>query len=638
MNQANASTNLDNQQAQLVAQNVQAARLSNLQQMQRYDFFRKAVLDTIPANQGDNASGDPSNNGGSSAPWWSTPPQSGSSSAAPSSMPAPAGGAAPGAPATGGDDPDGPPTPPSAPMGTLPGTPDHADGDLGDSVFDHGRVDAGLRARYFVNPAGTPAEQQFLGDAALSGDKSLIDLATQRRNLGVESRKAQSERDAGEMFDHMQAVATAPSGLAMDALDAIAPQLSTAIRKKYPGDPAAMDEAARDSAAHIGASVHQYSGRELVADTGGTYRDKASGAPVLGVPHAGMTQEQFSTLWDKASELVSVKNSDGSESQVPRWKAAGAQSQAAYVHQAGDAWRAAAMYPSAAQTRLGIQQGKLNDMSPRVAIINGLSQPGGQPGAAPQPGAPAAPADPVLRQALTDPEYKLQVPPVIRGTSQTPAQAEQAKTTVQARTDLLKDSQDATSAAAQSMQYMQAAKAILDSKQVPTTGAYGGLIAKASALLPGQSVDASNYAEVAKYLGNAALAQAKGIYGARMTQSEVGLQLNELSPSTKMPDSAIRDLLDTNIRSAQYTINAARKSKLYLASGGDPQKYADWLESYYPRAQSVNTTQPAAPPTRPGQQTSGGQQGSAPRTIVRTGTLNGRKVVQYSDGSTGYGD
>jgi hypothetical protein len=519
-------------------------------------------------------------------------------------------------------------------MGTLPGTPNHAPGDLGDSVFDHGRVDAGLRARYFVNPAGTPAEQQFLGDAALSGDKGLIDLATQRRNLGVESRQAQSQRDAGQMFDVMQAVATAPNGLAMDALDATAPQLSAAIRKRYPGDEAAQDEAARDSAAHIGASVHQYSGRELVADTGGTYRDKASGAPVLGVPHAGMTQEQFSTLWDKASELVSVKNSDGSESQIPRWKAAGAQSQAAYVHAAGDAWRAAAMYPPAAQTRLGLQQGKLDDMARRVATINGQTQPGGQPGAP----RPAAPTDPVLRQALSDPDYKLQVPKLISGTSQTPAQAEQAKTTVQARTDLLKDSQDATSAAAQSMQYMLAAKAILDSKQVPTTGAYGGLIAKASALLPGQSVDASNYVSVAKYLGNAALAQAKGIYGARMTQSEVGLQLNELSPSTKMPDSAIRDLLDTNIRSAQYTINAARKAKLYLASGGDPQKYADWLESYYPRAQTVNAPATSAPPTRPGQQTSGGQQGRAPRTIVRTGTLNGRKVVQYSDGTTGYAE
>jgi len=119
-----------------------------------------------------------------------------------------------------------------------------------------------------------------------------------------------------------------------------------------------------------------------------------------------------------------------------------------------------------------------------------------------------------------------------------------------------------------------------------------------------------------------------------MTQSEVGLQLNELSPSVHMPDSAIRDLLDTNIRSAAYTIDAARKSRAYLASGGDPQQYSEWLEKYYPRAQTVNNPQP----TRPGQQTSGGQQGGAQRTIVRTGTMGGRKVVQYSDGSTAYAD
>ena len=33
-----------------------------------------------------------------------------------------------------------------------------------------------------------------------------------------------------------------------------------------------------------------------------------------------------------------------------------------------------------------------------------------------------------------------------------------------------------------------------------------------------------------------------------------------------------------------------------------------------------------------------GGAGVAPKTVTRTGTLNGRKVVEYSDGTTAYAD
>jgi hypothetical protein len=131
------------------------------------------------------------------------------------------------------------------------------------------------------------------------------------------------------------------------------------------------------------------------------------------------------------------------------------------------------------------------------------------------------PQDPALRQALADPDYKLPSQPVVSGRTPTPAQLDQQKATVTARTDLLKDSQDATQAAASSLQYLQAAKSIMDSKGA-TVGAYGGLINTLSRYTGfNGSTDAANYAEIAKNLGNAALANAKGIYGQRMTQSEV---------------------------------------------------------------------------------------------------------------------
>jgi hypothetical protein len=544
------------------------------------------------------------------------------------SAPAPSGGAsnAPASSAQGGQ------TDQSAPE----------DDELGVSVSRPELLDTTLRNQFFINPLGTPGEQQNILQAArisaLTKNPAYVQIATQQRDMSVAQRRFQAQQTANTHYSEMASVADAgDKGNAFDVLQAVAPESAGKIERMHPQEDGEsnsdykdrLNEVSADTAGHYAGHVFQYTGRETETRKDGVVVDKATGFPVAGVRGSGMSPQEYSEAIDKANAPISIKNSDGSETQTPAWKYAQSQgmpvkSAADYVKQKVDAQQAIAQHKQMVQDHFTAQR-------TQQQIAQGQQPGGAQPGD--QPGAAATPADPVLRQALTDPEYKLQVPKVIAGTSQTPAQAEQAKTIVQARTDLLKDSQDATSAAAQSMQYMQAAKAILNSKQVPTTGAYGALLAKASALMPGQSVDATNYAEVAKYLGNAALAQAKGIYGARMTQSEVGLQLNELSPSTKMTDAAIRDLLDTNIRSAAYTINAARKSKVYLASGGDPQKYSDWLENYYPRAQTVNNPQP----TRPGQQTSGGQQGSA-RSIVRTGTMGGRKVVQYSDGSTAYAE
>jgi hypothetical protein len=78
-----------------------------------------------------------------------------------------------------------------------------------------------------------------------------------------------------------------------------------------------------------------------------------------------------------------------------------------------------------------------------------------------------------------------------------------------------------------------------------------------------------------------------------MTQSEVGLQLNELSPSVHMTEDTINDLLNTNIRNAQYTIASANRVPAYLAkrpdgSKNDAQYFNQWNEAHFSRAAAVN--------------------------------------------------
>lgn len=210
--------------------------------------------------------------------------------------------------------------------------------------------------------------------------------------------------------------------------------------------------------------------------------------------------------------------------------------------------------------------------APRSTVTGG-SAPGIARSAAP----PISTGDPTLDKAIADPTYKL--PPLQPGQSL-------SKSGIKAREDLLDDSQKATDAASQSLQYLKAAQQIMQSKGAPVTGLFGPAAAQISRVWGG--VNATNYQEVAKYLGNAALATAKQTYGARMTQSEVKLQLNELSPSTHMTPDATNNLLDTNMRSAQYTVDSARRANAYLKAGNDPQTFAQWNQQYFPRENVVN--------------------------------------------------
>ena len=468
-------------------------------------------------------------------------------------------------------------------LSNLTGVAPPAD-DIGQSPADPAHVDIAMRNRFWVDPTGTPQEKQFLGQAALSGDDGLLKAATTMRDLGVQQRLANSQYEANNYYEAMSAVESADPGRAFAQLQAVAPKSAAQLEKLHPdATDDELDEITRDWVAHTIGVAHQYTGREVTQRTDGVYVDKTTGLPVSGVPTSGLSEQQYGELYKQANALVSVKQSDGTEVQEPQWKANKAPSAAAWISNAASQWQAQQSLPShPAFSGTPMEQPGFRPPPP--------SSPGqpGTPANAPNGAATASQptADSQLGKALRDPDYKLNTPPVRAGVSQSPAQQKEAEAVVGARQDLMKDANDATGAAATSLQYLQAAKSIMASHGA-TVGAYGGLVNQASRLLGG-GPKSTDYAELAKYLGNAALAGAKSMYGAKMTQGEVRLQLEELSPSTHMTDDAINDLLDTNIKSAQYTISSARAVRPYLSSGNDPRSFNSWREQYWPRAESVN--------------------------------------------------
>lgn len=445
------------------------------------------------------------------------------------------------------------------------------------TFYDPAKVDTGLRNTFFVNPAGTPQEQKSLLMGAMSGDKGLLDYATQQRDLGVQSRMAVSQKNANDLYDTMTAVTSAPDGLALEALTRIAPGTAKQIRQTI-SDPEKEDSAAREYATHMAAAVHQYSGRPVEADTGGVYRDKVTGNPVPGLPQAAPSREQIAQLVAKAQERIAIPDAEGHIHNIPLWQVAGASSPEAWALKAAQAGAVPGM------------PGPTITGGPKAAAIDAINTAAAATKQnAPQPSS----TDPVMDKALKDTSYDLPAPKSGLGVSQSPAELEEQKNIVSARRDLYAGAQHTIRQGAQAMTYLQAAQDILDSKGA-TTGKWSSVLAQAGKWVPGAQFNATtNYQELAKYLGNAALNSANASGNPNHTEGEVELQLHELSPDPSMNDAAVRDMIQKNMANAQYAIDSNRRARTYLAAGKDPRAFADWNQTYWPQQEKVNAP-PAA--------------------------------------------
>lgn len=105
-------------------------------------------------------------------------------------------------------------------------------------------------------------------------------------------------------------------------------------------------------------------------------------------------------------------------------------------------------------------------------------------------------------------------------------------------------------------------------------GVPDGLIPKSGSVVP--------TLELNKALKNAALQGARSIYGSRMTQTEVKLQTDEMSPSSAMMQDAIASLMKQNDIRNIYAKQRAEDYGKYRAAGGDPMRFESWYASKFP--------------------------------------------------------
>jgi hypothetical protein len=102
--------------------------------------------------------------------------------------------------------------------------------------------------------------------------------------------------------------------------------------------------------------------------------------------------------------------------------------------------------------------------------------------------------------------------------------------------------------------------------------------------------------ELNKNLKQSALQGARAIFGSRMTQMEVRLQHEELSPSTSMTKDAIGSLMQQDDIKQMYAKQRAEDYGKYFQQGGNPQRFESWYSKNYPltRFAAQQTTPPAA--------------------------------------------
>lgn len=126
-----------------------------------------------------------------------------------------------------------------------------------------------------------------------------------------------------------------------------------------------------------------------------------------------------------------------------------------------------------------------------------------------------------------------------------------------------------------------------------------------------------------KDLVNAATQKAKAQFGSRITQNEVQLMLTRASPGVDMTKAAMRYLIQSDNAQLSYQIKQANDLGEYLSQGGDPFRFEGWYARTFPMSKAVEDVHM---PTDK----------NAASHVVRTGTYNGKKVLQRADGTLEY--
>jgi hypothetical protein len=488
------------------------------------------------------------------------------------------------------------------------------------SILNPGAIDAALRDKYFV-PAVPPGAMKTISDAYAVDPTDQYGLGPKSVMAKIDMWKTQqitqNQKSAQDDFDALHAVTDAPEDQALNVLRASHPETYAAIKQKFKNDPNEdrdEEDEARLFAAHAAGAVHQYTGRAAKPGADGVYRDEATGITIPGVEQVGLSREQYIKLAHEANTAsVDVPDGSGGSTKMTPWKAAqvaGAKNMngpedwiQVRASQMGLPGASATLSPNSAQKQASQSVTK----SANAAVQKQTSAAGAPVNAdsAPVNGVGTARnaqgnIDPKLTDALHDTDYDYK--PSNNGVPYTPAPNKTPPPAVQddmkkqtdARNSLAKDSSQGVGASAAALTMYKAAQDVL-AKGNYDGGAWNAELAKYSRWLPAgwQNHMTGDYQEIAKYLGNAALQSGKGIF-AKMTEKESDTIMHDLNPSPGMDPNALHDMIARGAKTAQYSLDSAKRVPAYLHASKDANQFGTWNQTHFPMETETQPT-PAKP-------------------------------------------
>ena len=341
------------------------------------------------------------------------------------------------------------------------------------------------------------------------------------------------------------------------------------------------------SAAAAADAYHQYTG-DKPENLNGVIVNGRTTQPFIGAEGQRLSPDTYTRLAAEGKELVTIPAGEagdpGKTFQIPKYQAMGFSNVGQYVAslppQGTPDVPGRTQTPAAPTTRAPMQQRAPTPIAAPKPLAASQSAPNQTH---------AAPSDfldkTIHDKAFADPTYRAPQSGSQLGTSFGIATEGKAKAEAEARAALKADSESTVQSASAALQYATAAQQIMNSKGAPVTGLFGPAAKAVSSAFNG--VNATNYQEVAKYLGNLAVQSGKGNFP-HATEKENMVQFEQLSPSTANTPEALRGLLNSIVKQNQYMRDTANRSTEYLNDApngynGRAQDFFKWNQNYYPR-------------------------------------------------------
>jgi hypothetical protein len=477
--------------------------------------------------------------------------------------------------------------PPSGGAGSVGAPPQPGFSGVG---ADPSNIAAEAQRRYAFKDIWTPQEQANLQrqqQLQQAGLPNTLPTIMQLHNSRMQNQQTAQQQGALSTYNAAYQAATAPPGAALAKVMNIDPTAAKEIQERSGGDADAADGMARVWASEVGNQTYQQTGRKPVTGTDGIARDPFSQRPILGQTPVGMSAEQHAAYLERLATPVDI----------------GANAR-----------------PALGSTAAGRQLPQ--NPQPTVELPGNAPAPASAPlapkGPRAQPGAPSVPKGSNLdfSDAPNKPSF-IGNPNVVLSDDQkdTSKKYAEKEASLKAEAGSLQQTQ------AEVVQAKRMLALLPNAKTGPGTETMSAIQTALGNMTGSQFTswldsNPAAYALLQKQLGNSALQQRLSEMRGEGAQVRLGAQqdnliLNKLSASPEMPKAAIAGLLNQQIQQAKYDMARESSIPAYLAQGKDAMLFDSYYSTRHPLGGALSTEAPAGTAIkRPGQQTSGPQEGT----------------------------